>query len=307
MRDRLDLNERPVLQEPNLVLDSTRRRENLISVYSKIPGLENETGNVINLISRIHGMVMAGADMSKIQGLKVKITSDELRALVDKQRPGVFRSVEFTKAFNFVTAVRGMLRTDGGRWFEANIPLPREELLPDLLEAYASKYNELIQIGKSDVQKVKTAAFLSHVLTYIHPVYEGIGRVARVMFTIALVNQGGEKLILESQNAETRAETIDFTTNFLLNLYRQNIDLLPQYIQDQIKTGKHNIAPDEILSLPDYLDADEAKLDKQKSLEALLQRVIGSADMQMIESLIDEKEVTVYMDEGRRNNRSFNF
>lgn len=104
---------------------------------------------------------------------------------------------------------KGILK-DSGKYRTGNIRITGSTATPPSYPKIVKLMDEYIQnIKKIKINPIKKAAFMHHKLVWIHPFYDGNGRVARLLTNFYLMKKGYPPIVLKKEERKKYYNTLN--------------------------------------------------------------------------------------------------
>ena len=169
---------------------------------------------------------------------------------------------------------KGVLK-DAGRYRTGNVRITGSAVTPPNYLKIVRLMEEYIQdIEKFKINTIKKSAFIHHRIVWIHPFYDGNGRVARLLTNLYLMKKGYPTIILKKEDRKKYYKTLNQAdhgdlspfTNFIARAVNESL----QYYLSVFVDEEHLILLKELAKSSSYsqeylsLRARQGKLDAVK-------------------------------------------
>jgi len=169
---------------------------------------------------------------------------------------------------------KGILN-DAGKYRTSNVRITGSDTTPPSYSKIVKLMDEYIKdIKKIKLDPIKKAAFIHHKLVFIHPFYDGNGRVARLLTNLYLMKKGYPPIVLKKEERKkyyyslNKADhgELSFFANFIAKDVNESLQYyLSSFIDEEHLASLRELAKDSTYS-QDYLSlrARQGKLDAVK-------------------------------------------
>ena len=169
---------------------------------------------------------------------------------------------------------KGILK-DSGKYRTGNVRITGSSTTPPTYSKIVKLMDEYVQnIKKIKLNPIKKAAFIHHGLVWIHPFYDGNGRVARLLNNFYLMKKGYPPIVLKKEdrkkyyNALNKADHGDLSSfaNFVARAVNESLQYyISAFIEEEHLVSLRELAKYSPYS-QDYLSlrARQGKLDAVK-------------------------------------------
>jgi Fic family protein len=146
------------------------------------------------------GITIGGKPLKDhIEALNDAQAFDFMVQLVQKKTPLSQESIQ--QIHEIVT--KGLLK-DSGKYRTGNVRISGSSINPPSYTKVISLMDDYIQtVKKISVHPLKKAAYIHHQLAWIHPFFDGNGRVARLLTNLFFMQQGYPPVVLKQEQRNT--------------------------------------------------------------------------------------------------------